>query len=552
MKNLSLVAIISLMAVNLLLCQAYVINDYSIDIDINTDGTFRVHEIISVNFSEKRRGIFRNIPRSFSIDGKVVKTNLKNVEVKNHKFKLLKEGNENVIRIGEKNTFLTGQQTYDFSYVIENAFLFESDHIALQYNLISDWDTEIKQMNYNINLPSNLDLDQNEYRIFTGKIGAQNRHTNIQKIGRRIYGTSLSPIPAKENVTIAIKLPIDYITKPVPPPPPVPLLQRDKLWLLPIAFLTALLGFFFKKRKTEVYTDIEDLFYPPEDFSPAQVGAYHDNKVNTEDLIALLPYWAHKGYINISSGTEGNLFFKKLSPLPVNEEDYQKIIFENIFKTEDIVMLSELNEKMYTTISKAKGKIHSTLLDKSLYDEESYRLFHTGKMIFLAFLSIALGLFLIIKFGLVITGVICFAFGITAFTIHFLKPKESNKGAIFKLKLERLKAFLQNGDANKTAELIKENPSYFEELFPYAIALGVDKDWTARMESLEVTVPHYYNSPILSNHSTQNVGSFSKAFDVPKIKSVFTSYPATQSSSGGGFSGGSGAGGGFGGGGGSW
>ena len=52
--------------------------------------------------------------------------------------------------MGDKNTYLTGQQTYSFSYTIENALLVESDHTAFQYNIIYDWDTPIEKMTYNI------------------------------------------------------------------------------------------------------------------------------------------------------------------------------------------------------------------------------------------------------------------------------------------------------------------------------------------------------------------------------------------------------------------
>jgi len=94
-------------------------------------------------------------------------------------------------------------------------------------------------------------------------------------------------------------------------------------------------------------------------------------------------------------------------------------------------------------------------------------------------------------------------------------------------------------------------------MYPYAIAFGIDKTWLQNMKSHDLAAPYWYtydNSHSSSSRPTYN--DFSKDFDVPEIKSVFTSYPASASGSSGsggssgGFSGG--AGGGFGGGGGSW
>lgn len=41
-------------------------------------------------------------------------------------------------------------------------------------------------------------------------------------------------------------------------------------------------------------------FYPPKDMDPAMVGTIVDESVDQEDLMALIPYWASKGYLTIS------------------------------------------------------------------------------------------------------------------------------------------------------------------------------------------------------------------------------------------------------------
>lgn len=100
------------------------------------------------------------------------------------------------------------------------------------------------------------------------------------------------------------------------------------------------------------------------------------------------------------------------------------------------------------------------------------------------------------------------------------------------------------------SSLSQQYPEYFERLFPYAVAFGLEKSWMDRMETYDIDPPYWYGYHENSN-SRPVMGDFSQSFDVQEIKSVFTSYPQSTSSSSGGFSGGS-AGGGYGGGGSSW
>ena len=142
------------------------------------------------------------------------------------------------------------------------------------------------------------------------------------------------------------------------------------------------------------------------------------------------------------------------------------------------------------------------------------------------------------------------------FIMAFFEPKRSFKGIKIKHELEGLKQFLRDDKANRTADLLKRDEYYFETIYPYAIALGLDKSWMNRIETFEMDYAPYwyvYHDPMM--HSRRpNMSDFNKDFSIPEIKSVFTSVQASNTSGGsggGGFSGGS-AGGGFGGGGGSW
>ncbi len=531
--------------------QGYRIEDYQIDLTIAEDGQVDVHEIITVFFKEERRGIMRDIPNRIRYEKESRKVTLSNVEVKDQPYKILNESGKKVIRIGDAEIYLTGRKVYDIRYTLSNFLLYNDHNIEFQYNLISDWDTSIENLSYTIALPTNLDLSANDYRVVRGADGTQNYDTTYSKEYRRIMGKSLKPIAAKENVTAFINLPVDYIDK---PPPPVPLYKKDKWWAVPLSLLLGIILYFRSLRSgNSNVLESRIAHFPPQDFSPAMVGAYYDNKVHTEDIISLLPYWANLGYIKILKGVE-DLFFKKLKPLDNSFPDYQKNLFDNIFSQDNIVMLEDLNEKMYGHVYKSKSLISKELLGRNLYDDKEYKVFHNGLSAMIGVLVMIAGIMSIVIKGLVLTGIIGIIAGVTLIVIHFVKPKKSEKGMRIQSQLEGLKSFLQSGTDNNIEDVLRRHPDYFEKIYPYAIAFGIDKTWIDKMKDFNVGTPQWYAYETSSaNQVSPSYSDFSKDFNVQKIKSVFTSAPASSSgsgSSGGGFSGS--AGGGFGGGGSSW
>lgn len=557
MKKLFWTFLVSVISLSLS-SQAYDILSYDVNVNISKEGHYDISETIVVFFNEKRRGIFRNIPKKYKVNGKTQKIQLSEVRVADHKAKILNEGNDKVIRIGDKDTYLTGEQTYRLSYRINHGFIHDEDHTAFQYNLIHDWDTDIKKLTYKIGIPHDAVLFAKDYNIMTGAMGEQNKHVSIELDGNYISGRSLTPIPAQESVTVAIRFPVGFILK-KEHPHSWEVIKKKKGWMAPVAGLALLLGTFFSSRRRKVASDpISDRYYPPEGFSPALVGAYHDHKVHTEDIISLLPYWADKGHIKILNG--GNLlYFKKLNDLHSTAPEYQTTMFDAIFGLDEMVVLQELKEKIYKKLGSAKKSLDQQVLQRELYDHKEWNIFHSGKMLVIGIGSILAS----IVFGIVLQDFLAVAalilLGIGCIIIHNTKPKLSQKGIDLKNHLIGLKNHLLNGDPDQIAALIKKNPKYFEQVFPYAIALGVDQTWINKIKEMDIPEPHWYDRHESypddgRAYSKGNISEVSKAFNVPEIASVFQSHPKPEPgshSSGGGFSGG-GAGGGFGGGGGAW
>jgi len=539
-----------------LFSQDYVIEDFIFDITLTEDGHLDIVEEIDVFFNVERRGIMRDIPKKALIDGKMQKFKLSNIEVPDHTFVILDEGNNKVIRIGDADTYLTGPIKYRIAYRLSNALIWKENHIELLYNLISNWDCPIQNVEYSLSIPEDFEIAFNDYKVITGNDGEDKREAILEKMGRVFKGRSMRPLQPDENITLAVKFPAGYILQPAKEPG---IFQTDKFWYLPFLLIFFMFNSFFKSRKEYPSTSKTAEYYPPDNLCPAEVGAYHDNEVNVEDIIALLPFWANEGYIKImgtlKDAQEKDLYFKKLKDLPEDKPEYQHLVFNDIFKKDNIIMLSELKNEIYGVVFKASSKIKASLLKKQMFDYDHYKTYHSGYFAFGGLALIIIAVVLMIVFKLFLTGIASIILGICAVIIHFLRPKDSEKGIRMKAKLEALKVFLKNDDGSKTYELIEKDEKYLESMYPYAVALGIDESWLWNLESSEFDFygPAWYSyyGDTLSKRSVP-ISSFTNSFSVPEIKSVFTSAPASSGTGGGGgFSGGS-AGGGVGGGGSSW
>ncbi len=105
--------------------------------------------------------------------------------------------------------------------------------------------------------------------------------------------------------------------------------------------------------------------------------------------------------------------------------------------------------------------------------------------------------------------------------------------------------FLNQAEKEKIEELVEQNPSYFYNILPYAVVLGVTEKWADKFKTIVTQPPDWYYGP--AHYGAFNTVNFSQAMDncFTQANRSMTSAPSSKGSSiGGGFSGGGGGGGG--------
>jgi uncharacterized membrane protein YgcG len=615
--RVALLVIATAFAVPIASAEDFVIDHYQVDIDVLENNVYNISEVIDVNFSSQRHGIYREIPLKFD-DMTVV---VSNISVPGHAVSVSKDRRTATIRIGSADSYVFGKQRYSINYTYDVGADSLSDMDEFNHNLIGNqWGTSIAAVDFTIQMPKAFNAD--DVNVTSGVFGStDNTKATWQVNGNRISGRTLEPLMSREGLTLALPLPEGYWVGAQT--------HGNASWFItllgyPLYFLVILIsaGIWYRKgRDNRLFPTVE--FEPPEGMTPAEVGYVIDGRVDSKDVTSLIIYWAEKGYLSIEEETSGALMFKrekliltKLKDIDPAAKGYEKDLFQTLFQFGDgtTVSTKDLVNKFYRVVSLTKSDI-----TKSFTEDPERRIYVKGTkrftmltsvlaalpiitILFQGFyvlmespwpallFSVPFSLFLLIQsftVGSVLTGqsgkaslVFSFIFG--GFSLFFFAMMCVIEGEVSMVKygaavlttiatsifvalmsrrtpygdrvLERtlgFKEFINSAEKDKLEALFESNPSYFYDILPYAMVLGLSDKWSAQFDGMAVSPPTWYRG---SDTAAFSAGSFSNRLDgsFKSINSSMTSSPSSKGSSGSSSSGGSSGGGSGGGGGGSW
>lgn len=532
--------------------QDFTITNFKVNLEINSDGSFEVEETIDVFFHQKRRGIIREIDNEYKVNGNTLFLDITNINIQDHEYKVDSRKEKVSIRIGNPDIYITGDQQYRISYRIKNGIIDYPEHQEFHYDITGNrWDAKIEQVDFTIILPRSITFGVDDIKV-TG--GRENQNLEVAEIkqvdSRTIKGNSTTSLKRHNGITAAIRLPKRYLevtnnqTTFYKSAQDSPEKNPDKPWFiaLPLALFGLFVSYWRKLRQINFVADEDEIrIYPPEGLTSAHVGGFIDQSSNTRDIVSLLPYWAGEGYIKMKQIGD-DIYLYRMKNLPPEFPEYEHIIFERLFSDSEVSKIADLKTKFYTSLQSAQSLLTSEIKAQDYYDPKYSKIFRGPLMALFPITMIALGIFSLIYFKLIALGIGFIVFGIIGLFLSFFKLPFTKKGARLKSEIDSFKRFLEDPDEKVLESVLKEDPNYFDKMFPFAVAFGLEKIFLKRLEPYMHVAPYWYRG----ENDNISFTSFSNSFKPEVIQSAFSSTPHTSSggSSGGGFSSGSGVGGG--------
>lgn len=548
------------------------------------DGWIEVTERITVRAEQKsiRHGIYRDFPTEY-------KDNFGNDHnVKFEPLTVLRNDQReafhasdyyNGVRVyfGSSDRFLEqGEHTYTFRYRASRMLGFFEAHDELYWNVTGlDWQFPIDKASASVSFEFELQSNEVFVEAYTGAAGGTGRdYTAGVDDKTRVTFATTQKMPGHHGLTIVVGWPKGYVAEPSSGQEFVWLLHDNINLVIALCGLVLLLLYYSLAWKSFGKDPEEGVlvtrYEPPDGFSPASLRyirqMYYDDKTMTAAVVNL----AVKGYLRINATVKSGGFFsfgskenehsltkldpgKHAPPLATGEKE----LYEGLFKHSKTVVLDNKNHEQLGDARSAHKK--------SLQNDYRNNYFRKNGL-----LNIPAGLIVVVatimslsaasRPTLYVILAILAMFLCTAFFASVMK-RPTIRGR--KL-LDEMSGFRDYLEVAERDELNLRNPpqktpELFESYLPYALALGVDQEWSEKFaEVLEQAhrvdgKPHnpgWYNGSWNVSDLSASTSRLSSSLNTAISSSVTppgSSSGGSGGSSGGGFSGGGGGGGGGGG-----
>lgn len=533
------------------------ISTFDSKVVVQPSGRVDVTETIAYDFGyTSRHGIYRYIPVVYRDDqGNTYKPRLTfdsaQLDGQPVDYTTSRHGDNEVIRIGDAQTYVTGAKTYTITYHFESLVVNKGGDL-LRFNVTgSGWQVPIAAVSAQITGPS-----APQQVCYTGKVGSKARDCTIDAATGVVTATNLGN---GKGLTVEALWPAGTVANHLEP-------YKTPWWLIAtiiaaVTYVIAGLGLFMaaiirwlgirlaEKRAERDQTIIAE-YQPPKGLTPGELGLITDNKTSLVEVTATLIQAAVAGYIKIEQVTEKSLL-KKAEYKLIKVKDYTKLghdeaqLLAVLFDGRSEVNLNAINKSTVpAAITKYQDNLRSSVQAKDMYTKTS------------KFISAGAAAGIVVLFVFAFTPL---AFVIAALVlplgIYYYKragrtPRRSAKGLKTWAHIEGFKLFLSVTEKDRLAftDAPARTPKQFSTFLPYAIALGVEKEWAEQFKGIDVAKNmHWYHG--------SNTQAFTAGYLVGDLSNSFATTVASNvapRSSSSGFGGGSSGGGFSGGGGGSW
>lgn len=538
------------------------IKSFISDIEITQDGTINIIETISVVVAGRgiKYGIYREFPTrykdrfgSFVTVGFELLEAFIDSENIDPEIILTDFGYKIIVKNPELLSY--GLHTFIIKYKTDRQLGFfnnsQDNFVEFYFNITGNsWKFPILYACANISLPKDLPLNLVNIYAYTGKINGKDYKYNI--INNIIKMETTRSIDIGSGFTVALNWPHGYIVEPALKSKIINFAKDNSLVVLLflyLLFLIALLIYFYTKKyiNSKKYTVIP-IYNLPENLTPAAVRFILMQHLDSIAIASNVVYLAVHSFLTIDykkSFISGGYSLTRLDKnISVNLPGNLKYILDHIFSKASTVRLP-LSANMSNALVSSVEK--SLKLSFSQYFCDIHK-----NIIFVGAAVISLIFYYAIRwvYDFALALFVGFFLLVLCLVVYFLLKDFTDEGLKLKAQIDGFKMFLsatQEEFLKIVGSTPEQNPELYEKYLPYAMALGVEKQWNLKFApyfKMQESQKHFVNPYWQLSNSRFG---FNKSFRSNFSKQFPAATGSFPGSSGRGRSGGGGGGGGGGG-----
>ena len=570
--------------------EGWVITSFHSDIAIAADSTLTITEDIRVDFGAlQKHGIFRTIPLRYRYDDthdRYYELTVKTVTDGSRPmpYTTSVDNDNEVIKVGDPNEFVTGPQRYVITYQVVGAMNSFSDHDELFWNVDGAlWPVPKQSVSATVTFPSGA---FQKAACYQGAQGSTEQCRSTGGGGSAAYestrllasGEQLSAVVALNKGAVAVPPPMLESRKRLFPQDAFEfnaltvglsllLLAAGiglvvRYWLLhgrDRAYLTR----YYATPTADTPEHLEPVFphepvvvefEPPQKLKPAELGVVLDESADTKDVTATIVDLAVRGYLTITDIPE--MFGRHDWLLTQKQQDttgllaYERTLLDGLFDGRQQVKISELKGKFQSSLRQAESQIYADAMEHRFFVARPDLV--RGATIALAVVTAVGGGILTYLLGITLgwglMGVAVILVGLVLLGFHRAMASRTASGREVMQKTLGFRLYMNT--AEKYRQQFAEKAEIFTQLLPYAIVFGCVSRWAKAFEGIDTSASNNWyvgNAPFQAAFLSSSLESMNSSLS----SAIAAAPPSSGSASGfggGGFSGGGGGGGG----GGSW
>jgi uncharacterized membrane protein len=457
-------------------------------------------------------------------------------------------------------------QTISIEYTVSDALRFFEDHDELYWNVTGDEsDIPIQSASARIVLPEGTtNIRANP---LTGAYRSRAQDADVEIAGNGVEVRTREPLRMHEGLTIAVAMDKGFVHEPTTFDKVSLFLRGNWPLFLPILVFVVMFYVWWTRGRDPRLRPIAAQYEPPDQLTPGEAGTLVDNSADMRDITASIVDLAVRGYITIEEHQKDGIMglthhkdynfivhkdrseWSKLKP-------HEQALLDGLFTAGTVgesVSMSSLENHFYTNLPDIKNNIFGSLVTHGYYKRrpDSVRSTYLGIGAISGILLVVVGLKIAASTGMappafiiagILTGGIIAGFG-------WFMPAHTEQGARALESVLGFEDFLVHVESDRFNKMIK-TPEMFEKFLPFAMALGVEKNWSKAFQGILKEPPGWYRGSSYGPTFYPMIFTNDLGYMSSRASSAMTSAP--RSSGGSGFSGGGGgggfSGGGFGGG----
>lgn len=526
------------------------IERFTVDATLTSDRTLTLQETIDYDFGEdERRGIFRTLPERYK--GLLLRHDLRYVveSITMDGAPVLwekeRKGADLVLRIGDPEGAVTGTHRYTIRYRTDRAITDVDGAQELYWNVTGhEWPVPIKRASFRFN-----GIPVERERCFTGSVGSTDVACSFERDAGSgtLVGSSPATLEPYEGFTVALRFPDGALRTDPLLIRWIDLLRDNFFTVLPLLLSLGMVGVWYVwGRDPRGRGVIVAQYEPPDALSPALMAGVVEGEISVKAMSSTLLDLARRGHARVEcEGTNPEApdrFFYTRLPVPTTDvpAPYERAFLEAVFSGGTRVDIGQSStEEQWAAYQKAMKTLTDDMITRGWFLKNPGAI--RGGWMALAFGIALLGFFL--------QSLPSIFLALVVGTLGWYMPKVTPLGAEVRERILGFKLFLSVTQKDRLAFTDAPNarPETFAEFLPYAVALGVEKEWADQFKGMLIEPPSYIGGAGTNWGSVVYVSALSQM-----SRSVGSNMTHRAKSGGSGFSGGSSGGGMGGGGGGSW